>query len=115
MRLPQFTPQQPIPDVQTTPQEYELDPEIIIKHDDLNARAWEREYAKPFFDNHHDESKIPNSHKIAVRSDLAVNETSTNPGAIEESSLKSFPQADRLFDGTDTDHYMEPDARTSKE
>ena len=46
-----FTPRQPIPDVQTTSQEWKPDPEVIIKHDDLYARAWESEYITPIFDN----------------------------------------------------------------
>ena len=40
MTLRSFTPRQPIPDVQTTAQEWKPDPEVIIKHDDLYARAW---------------------------------------------------------------------------
>ena len=32
MRLCLFTPRQPIPDVQTTPQEWKSDPEVIVKH-----------------------------------------------------------------------------------
>ena len=48
MRLRQFTPRQPIPDI---PQrEWQPDPEIIIKHDDSYAGAWECEYDKPIFD-----------------------------------------------------------------
>ena len=40
MRLRQFTPRQPIPDIPVTPREWQPDPEVIIKHDDLYARAW---------------------------------------------------------------------------
>ena len=32
---------QPMPDVKTTSQEGKPDPEVIIKHDNLYARAWE--------------------------------------------------------------------------
>ena len=39
VRLRQFTPRQPLPDVQITPQEWNSDPEVIIKHDDLYARV----------------------------------------------------------------------------
>ena len=39
MRLRSFTPRRPIPDVQTTAQEWKLDHEVTIKHDDLYARA----------------------------------------------------------------------------
>ena len=41
MRLRQFTPHQPIPDTPVTPREWQPDPEVIIKHDDLYARACE--------------------------------------------------------------------------
>ena len=41
MKLRLFTPKQPIPDVQTTSQKWKPDPEVIIKHNDLYARAWE--------------------------------------------------------------------------
>ena len=41
MRLRVLTPRQPIPDVQATSHEWKPDPEVIIKHDDLYARAWE--------------------------------------------------------------------------
>ena len=43
MRLRLFTPRQPILDVQTTSQEWKADPEVIIEHEDLYARAWESE------------------------------------------------------------------------
>ena len=51
MRLQLCTPRQPIPDVQTTSHDWKPDPEVIIKHDDLYARAWEFEYETPNFDN----------------------------------------------------------------
>ena len=39
MRLRQFKPRQPIPYIPTTPPEWQPDPEVINKHDDLYARA----------------------------------------------------------------------------
>ena len=36
-------------------------------------------------------------------------------GTIREISPKIFPQTDRSYDGTDTDHYMQPDADTTAE
>ena len=60
MKLRLFTPRQPIPDVQTTSQERRPDPEVIIKHDDLYARAWESEYETPIFDNGQHEPKNGN-------------------------------------------------------
>ena len=43
MRLRQFTPRQPIPDLPVTPRQWQADPEDIIKHDDLYAIACECE------------------------------------------------------------------------
>ena len=40
MRLRQFTPRQLVPDIQVTQCEKKPDPEVIIKHDELYARAW---------------------------------------------------------------------------
>ena len=51
MRLRLFTPRRPIPDVKTTSQERKLDAEVIIKHDNLYATAWESEDESPIFDN----------------------------------------------------------------
>ena len=51
MRLRQITPRQPIPDITITPHEWQREPEVIIKHDDLYARAWECEYDKPILDS----------------------------------------------------------------
>ena len=41
MRMRQFTPRQPPADTQIKPQEDKPDPEVILKHGDLYARAWE--------------------------------------------------------------------------
>ena len=54
LRLRQFTSRQPIPDTPVTPREWQPDPEVIIKHDDLYAKAWECEYDKPIFDSDRD-------------------------------------------------------------
>ena len=114
MRLRHFTPQQPIPDVQITPRQRKHEPEVIINHDYLYARAWECEHHRPIYDNDHNVA-TPNSPKIAARSNLAADETNTLPGTIREISPEILPQADRLCDVTDTDHYLEPDADTSVE
>ena len=68
MRLRHFTPRQPIPDTTVTPREWQPDPEVIIKHDDLYARAWECEYDKPIFDSDHDNLVSPNPPEVTVRS-----------------------------------------------
>ena len=54
MRFRQPTPRQPKPDVQTTPREKNPDHEVIMKPEDLFARAEECEYKRPIFDNDHD-------------------------------------------------------------
>ena len=41
MQMHQFTPRQPPADLRIKPQEYKLDPDISLKHDDLYARTWE--------------------------------------------------------------------------
>ena len=115
MRLRLFTPRQPIPDVQTTSQEWKPDLEVIIKHDDLYSRAWESGYETPIFDNGQHEPDNDKSPEITVRHDLRNDETCTIPGTIQDDSSETFPHTDGISDGTDTDHYMEPDAETSTE
>ena len=104
MRLRLFTPKQSIPDVQTTSQDWKLDPEIIIEHDDLYARAWESENETPNFDNGKHEPDSDNSPEITVRYDLPNDKTCTIPKTIQEYSPEIFPHTDEIGDGTDTDH-----------
>ena len=115
MRLRSFTPRKPIPDVQTTAQDWKPDPEVIIKHDDLYARAWESEYGPSIFDNSQNEPNRDNLPEITVRYDLQHEETCTTPGTIQEDSPEILPHTDEIGDGTDTDHYMEPDAAACSE
>ena len=115
MRLRQFTPRQPLPDTPVTPREWQPDPEIIIKHDDLYARAWECEYDKPIFDSDRDNMVIPNSPEVSVRPEKAADETRSTPGTIQEDPSEILPHTRDIDDGTDTDHYMQPDADTSVE
>ena len=115
MRLRLITPRQPIPDVQTTRQEWKPDPEVIIKHDDLYARAWESEYETPIFDNGQHEPDNNNSPEITVKHDLQNDEACTIPGTIQEDSPEILPYTDEIGDGTNTDHYMEPDPERSYE
>ena len=115
MRLRQFTPRQPIPDVQTTPREWQSDPEVIINNDDLYARAWECENGKPIFDSDRDNMVIPNSTEITVRSEKAADETRSTLGTTRESSPEIIPQVDNSYDGTDTYSDMQPDSDTSVE
>ena len=115
MRLHQFTPHQPIPYTPVTPREWQPDPEVIIKHDDLYARAWEFEYDKPIFDSDRDNMVIPNSPEVSVRPEKTADETRSTPGTIQEDSSEILPHTNDIDDGTDADHYMQPDADTSVE
>ena len=114
-RLRQFTPRQPIPDTPVTPREWQPDPEVIIIHDDLYARAWECEYDKPIFDSERDNMVIPNPPEVTVRLEEAADEAKGTPGTTEEESSNILPHADEIDDGADTDRYMQPDADNSVE
>ena len=115
MRLCSFTPRQPIPDVQATAQQWKPDPEVIIKHDGLYARAWESENETSIFDNDQHEPDGGNSHEVTVRHHLPNEQTCTIPGTIQEDSPEFLPHIDELGNGTDTDHYMEPLAEVDVE
>ena len=104
MRLRQFTPCQTKPDIPVTPREWQPDPEVIVKHDDLYARAWECDYEKPIFDSDRDNLVPSNSPEVTVRWGKAADETRSTPGTIQEDSSESLPQTDEIGDGTDTDH-----------
>ena len=39
----------------------------------------------------------------------------STPETMRESSSEIIPQVDKSYDGTDTDHYMQPDADASAE
>ena len=115
MRLRLFTATKTIPDVQTTSQEWKLGPESITKHVDLHARARESEYEKLLFDNGQHEPDNDISPEITVRQDLPNNETCTTPGTKQGGSPEIFSHIDEVGDGTDTDHYMEPDEEANLE
>ena len=91
MRLRQFTPRQPKPDIPVTPREWQPDPEIIIKHDDLYARAWECEYDKQIFDSDSDNLVSLNSPEVTVRSGEEANATRSTPGTTQEDSSNIPP------------------------
>ena len=115
MRLRQVTPRQPIPDTTVAPREWQPDPEVIIKHDDLYARTWECEYDKPIFDSDHDNLVSPNPPEVTVRSGEAADKTTSTPGMIHADSSDILPYGDEIDDGADTDHHMQPDADNSVE
>ena len=91
MRLRQFTSRQPIPDTPVTQREWQRDPEVIIKHDDLYARAWECEYDKPMIDSDRKKMVIPNSPEVSVRPEEAADKTSSTPGTIQGVSSEIPP------------------------
>ena len=55
---------------------------------------------------------IPNSPEITVRSEKAASEMKSTPGTTRGSSPEIIPLVDDSYDGTDMDHYMQPDADT---
>ena len=87
MRLRHFTPRQTIPDIPVTPRQWQPDPEVIIKHDDLYARAWECEYEKPIFDSDRDNWY----HPIHPKSQYDTNKQLTKQGVLVE-PYKRTPQ-----------------------
>ena len=77
--------------------------------------AWVCEFDKPIFDSDRVNMIIPNSQEITVRPEKAADQLRSTPGTTRESSPEIIPQEDRSYDGTDTDHYMQPDADTTVE
>ena len=59
--------------------------------------------------------KIPISPEVTVRSEEAADQTRSTLGTTQEDSSDIFPHTDEMGDGTDTDHYMQPDADNSVE
>ena len=85
--------------------------------DDLYARAWECEYDKPNFDSDSDNLVSRNSPEVTVRSGEEADGTGSTPGTTQEdsSNIPPPPLTDETADGTDTDHYMQPDPDNSVE
>ena len=50
-----------------------------------------------------------------MRRDLANDETYISPGTIQDAPPEIFPHTDEIGDGTDLDHFMEPDADINSE
>ena len=94
MRLRQFTPRQPPPDVPVTQREWQPDPEVVITHDNLYARAWECEYDEPIFDSDHSKLAVPSPPEITVRSEQTSDEMRNTSGIIPENSPEMIPQPD---------------------
>ena len=115
MRLRQFTPRQPIPDIPITPREWQPDPEIVIKPDDFHARAWECEYDEPIFHSDYNIMATPSSAGITIRSKQVADEVRSIPGTIPRISAEIIPQPDRSYDGMDMDYDIQPDGDASVE
>ena len=115
MRLRQFTPRQPPPNVPVTQREWQPDPEVVIVHDDLYARAWDCKYDEPIFDSDHNNLAAYNPSEITVRSEQTADELRNTPGIIPGNSPEITPQADESYDGRDVDRDTQPDADTSVE
>ena len=110
MRLRQFTPCQPIPDIPITLREWQSDPEVVIKHDDLYARTWECEHDEPIFDSDCNNLATLSSPEITIRSEQVAEEMRSTPGTRPENSPENIPQPDRSYDGMDKVYNMQPDA-----
>ena len=91
LRLRLSTTRQPTSDVQTTSQEWNPDPEVIIKHGDLYARAWDSAYETPIFDSGQQKPNNDNSPEITVRHDLSNDETCTISQIVQEETPEVFP------------------------
>ena len=115
MRLRQFRPRQLLPDIPVTQREWQPDPEVVITHDDLYARAWECEYDESIFDSDHNNLAAPNPPEITVRSEQTADELRNTPGIIPKNSPEIIPQLDESYDGRDVDRDTQPDADTSVE
>ena len=115
MRLRKFTPRQPLSDIPVTQREWQPDPEVVITHDDLYARAWECEYDEPVFDSDYNSLAKPSPPEMTIRSDQAADEMRSTPGIIPGQSPENVPQPDGAYDGRSVDHDTQPDADMSVE
>ena len=75
----------------------------------------ECEYDEPIIDSDYNTLVTPDSPEITVRSEEAADEMRSSPGTIRLNSPEFIPQTDTSYYGTDTDHYIQPDADTSVE
>ena len=115
MRPRQFTPRQPVSDIPVTQRDWQRDPEVVITHEDLYARAWECEYDEPIFDSDYNNLATPSPPEITIRSEQAADETMSTPGIIRENSPRKSPQPDGSYDERYVDQDTQPDADTSVE
>ena len=113
MKLRQFTPRQSLSDIPVTQREWQPDPEVVITHDDLYARAWESEYDEPVFDSDYNNSAPPSPPESTIRSEQTVDEMRSTPGIIPRNSPGNTPQPDGSYDGRNVDHDTQPVADMS--
>ena len=111
MRMRQFTPRQPPPDIRMTPQAYKPDPDVSLKHNNLYAIAWECEYEQLIFDAENINVTPHTSTEIPVQSDISTEEIRNTPGTAHGCSPDILPQREELCDVTDT----YPDLKTDLE
>ena len=115
MRLRQFTLRQPLSHIPLTQREWQPDPEVLITHDDLYARAWECEYDEPMFDSDYNNLAAPSPPKITLRSEQTADEMRNTPGITPEKTPEIMPQPDGSSDGRDVDRETQPNADMSVE
>ena len=87
-----------------TPREWQPDPEVVITHDDLYARAWECENDEPIFDSDYNILATPSPPEIRIRSQQAADEMRNTPEIIPENSPEFILQPDGSNDARDMDH-----------
>ena len=90
-------------------------PEVILKLDDLYARALESDFGAPIFDADQEELSPPYSGEVTVEHYHTNAETCSTPGTAQEKSRENIPQTDGICDGKETDHYRKPDAEMNSE
>ena len=115
MRMRQFTPRHPPPDIRFTPQEWKPDPKVTLKHDDLYSRARGYEDEKPIFDDENNNATSVTSPEFPIQSDFPTEETRNTPRTAHECSPENFLKTERACDVTDTYPYTEPDVERSSE
>ena len=115
MRLRQFTPRQLPSDIPVKQREWQPDPEVVITHDVLYARAWECEYDEPILDSDYNNLAAPIPPEITIRSEQTADEMRNTPGITPENSPEIILQPDGSPDGGDVDRDTQPDADMSVE
>ena len=101
MRLRQLTPRQPLSDIPLTQREWQPDPEVVITHDDLYARAWECEYDEPIFDSDYNNLAPPVHPKLQYDPNRQLTKSAAPWESYQEIPQKLFlSQMDHMTEGT---------------